>query len=223
MSFVLSGGFNRSRSYEFRPMNFNHAYGIGNYIQSLRDLCFNSDGFVDASRVYDRFKIESGSIKITLYSFVKQDDVEMSYLTAACYGLIGAARYGKNLNANVSPNSVYDRSSWLFPSHIVQVDRSNRYMPYTESVTIPVKTGFTTFKKIFGNLYNVLITLALTVGGAAPDRASNYNLDFDLTLRLEWKFDCVGEGSAPSTLDWVSCMHFDFDRQQGVRVPVLTW
>ena len=56
MSFVLTGGFTRSRLFEFRPRQFNHAYSIGNYIQSLRDLCYNSDGFVDASRVYDRFK-----------------------------------------------------------------------------------------------------------------------------------------------------------------------
>lgn len=221
MSFVLSGGFNRSRVFEFRPREYNYYYSVGNYIQSLRDLCYNSDGFVDASRVYNRFKIEGGSIKVTLHAFCKNGG-EMDYDDSHTYALLGAARYGKNLNATVPPNSVFESSNWLFPSQIIPLDMRNRYMPYTESITIPIRTGFTSFKKIFGNLYNVLLVFAMAVGGPVPPPLSRFDTDFEIALRLEWKFDCVGEGSAPSALNWVPCMHFDFDRRQGVRGRLLT-
>lgn len=216
MSFVLTGGFTRSRLFEFRPTQFNYAYSIGNYIQSLRDLCYNSDGFVDASRVYDRFKIESGSIKVTLHLFCREGTI-MDHRDTHMYYLTGAARYGKNLNSTVTPNSVYERSNWLFPSCAIPMDKRNRYMPYSESITIPIKTGFTSFKKIFGNLYNVLLVFAMSVGNTAAYPVKAYETDFDVALRLEWKFDCVGEGSAPTVLNWVPCMHFDFDRIQGVQ------
>lgn len=222
MSFFLSGKINQSRVFEFRPSSYNTVYGIGNYVQSLRDLCYNSDGFVDASRVYDRFKIISGRIKITLYSFVTTDN-EISHETASLYSLIGAVCYGKNINIDVTPNSVFERSDWTFPSNVVQVDKVGRYMPYTRSIQIPIKTGVTSFKKCFGNLYNVLITLAMSVQGPKSFPASALNNDFEMSLRLEWEFHCVGEGSAPSTLDWVPCMHFSFDRRQGVLVRDSIW
>ncbi len=222
MSFVLSGTVSQSRDYEFRPTQWRFAYGIGNYIQSLRDLCYNSDQFVDASRVYDRFKIEGGSMTFTLHIFNK-DPSKIDSNDSSLYGLHGAVRYGKNLNATVSPNSVYENSNWLFPSRIFPMDYHNRYMPYTESVTIPVKTGFTTFKKCFGNMYNALMTLAMFVSGPSPPPMSMYNQDLELALRIEWKFFCLGEGSAPSTINWVPCMHFQFDRRQGVRVRNITW
>lgn len=222
MSFFLSGKLNQSRLFSFRPSKYNTVYGIGNYVQSLRDLCYNSDGFVDASRVYDRFKIISGRIKITLYSFVTSDNL-ISYDTASLYSLIGAVRYGKNLNVDVTPNSVFERSDWTFPSNIVQVDKVGRYIPYTRSIQIPIKTGITSFKKCFGNLYNVLITLAMSVQGPKSFDASDLSNNFEMSLRLEWEFNCVGEGSAASTLDWVPCMHFAFDRQQGALVRDSIW
>lgn len=222
MSFFLSGKLNQTRRFYFRPRKYDTVYGIGNYIQSLRDLCYNSDGFVDASRVYDRFKIISGRIKITLYSFVETDNL-ISYETASLYSLIGAVRYGKNLNADVTPNSVFERSDWMFPSNIVQVDKAGRYMPYTRSIQIPIKTGITSFKKCFGNLYNVLITLAMSVHGPNSFDVAALSNNFEMSLRLEWEFNCVGEGSAASTLDWVPCMHFAFDRSQGAPARDSTW
>ena len=217
MSFVLSGSILQTRVFEFRPVEYNTVYGIGNYIQSLRDMCYSSNGFVDATRVYNRFKIEGGHVKITLYSFVSTDN-EISYNTATLYGLIGAVRYGKNLNSTVPPNAVYEQSNWLFPANPVRVDRAGRLEPYSESITIPIKTGFTTFKKCFGDLYNILIALGLSVKGPTPNPVSNYHNDFDMSLQLDWEFLCVGEGSSISTIDWVPCMLFSVDRKQGVPV-----
>lgn len=222
MSFVLSGSIVQSKIFEFRPKQYNTVYGIGNYIQSLRDMCYNSNGFVDATRVYNRFKIEGGHVKITLYSFVSTDN-EISYNTASLYGLIGAVRYGKNLNSSVPPGSVFDHSNWLFPSNPVRVDTAGRLMPYSESITIPIKTGFTTFKKSFGDLYNILIALGLSVTGPMPNPVSYYDNDFEMSLQLDWEFHCVGEGSSITTLDWVPCMLFSFDRKQGVPVRSLLW
>lgn len=204
MSFVLSGSILQTRVFEFRPTEFNTVYGIGNYIQSMRDMCYNSHGFLDATRVYNRFKIEGGHVKITLYSFVSTDN-EISYNTATLYGLIGAVRYGKNLNSTVSPNAVYEQSNWLFPANPVRVDRAGRLIPYSESITIPIKTGFTTFKKCFGEYYNILIALGLSVRGPTPNPVSVYQNDFDMSLQLDWEFHCVGEGSSISTVDWVPC------------------
>ena len=222
MSFVLSGSINQSRVFEFRPVSDHVTNGIGNYIQNLRNLCYNSDGFIDASRVFNRFKVKSGVVKITLYSFVMSDNM-ISTETASLYNLIGAVRYGKNLDAAITPISVYEHSDWTFPSNIVQVDKAGRYMPYSKSVQIPIKTGFTTFKKCFGNLYNILITLAMSLKESEPYPPSYYQNDFKIALRMEWKFYCVGEGSASTTLDWVPCMHFSYDRRQGVQDRGLTW
>lgn len=222
MSFVLTGSINQSRVFEFRPTSFYTVYGIGNYIQNLRNLCYNSNGFLDASRVYNRFKIESGSVKVTLYSFVTSDNMIGSD-TASRFSLIGAVRYGKHLDTSVTPNSVFEQSDWLFPSNIVQVDRSGRYMPYAKSIQIPIKTGFTTFKKCFGNLYNILITLAMSVHADDTRTPSYFANDFRLALRLEWEFYCAGEGNASTTLDWVPCMFFSNDRRQGVQERNLTW
>lgn len=217
MSFVLSGSILQTRIFEFRPTEFNTVYRVGNYIQSLRDLCYNSHGFIDATRVYNRFKIEGGHVKITLYSFVSTEN-EISYNTASLYGLLGAVRYGKNLNSAVSPSVVYEHSNWLFPSNPVRVDRVGRLTPYSESITIPIKTGFATFKKCFGDLYNILIALGLSVRGPTPNPISDYYNDFEMSLQLDWEFHCVGEGSSISTIDWVPCMLFAVDRVQGVPV-----
>lgn len=222
MSFFLSGSLSQKKIFEFRPRLFNTYYSVGNYIQNLRDLCYNSDGFLDASRVYDRFKIEGGCITLTLTAILR-DTEGITYNDSTLMNIVGAVRYGKNLNVNHTPQSVYQRSNWLFPSHLVSYDFNNRYMPYTESIHIPIKTGFTTFRKCFGNLYNILLCLAMSVGSAQPQTIDHYHRDYDLVLRMEWKFDCLGEGSAASTLDWVPCMLFAFDERQGDRALSTIW
>lgn len=222
MSFVLSGSLIQRRTYEFRPLQYNTVYGIGNYIQGLRDLCYSSNGFLDATRVYNRFKVVSGHVKITLYAF-SSSDIEISYNNSTLFGLHGAVRYGKNLNTTMAPNDVYERSNWLFPGNLVRINRVGENMPYNESITIPIKTGFTTFRKCFGDLYNMLIVLGLSVKGPTPNDISIFDNDFDLTLQMDWLFNCEGEGSAMTTLDWVPCMLFALDRKQGVPVRSVLW
>lgn len=216
MSFFLSGSLSQKKIFEFRPKFVDTWYSVGNYIQNLRDLCYNSDGFFDASRVYDRFKIEGGSIKLTLTAILRYPS-GITFTDSGLMGMCGAVRYGKNLSVKITPQSVYERSNWLFPSHVVSVDSSGRYLPYTESINIPVKTGFTTFNKCFGNLYNILFCLAMRVGKCKPLPIEHFHKDFDLVLTMDWKFDCVGEGSGGMTLDWVPCMLFAFDQRQGDR------
>lgn len=216
MSFFLSGSLSQKKIYEFRPNLYSSWFSVGNYIQNLRDLCYNSDGFFDASRVYDRFKIEGGCITLTLTAILR-DPSDISFTDSGLLSICGAVRYGKNLSVKITPQSVYERSNWLFPSHVVSVDSSGRYLPYTESIHIPIKTGFTTFNKCFGNLYNILFCLAMRVGNGQPAPISHFHKDFDLMLTMDWKFDCVGEGSGGMTLDWVPCMLFAFDQRQGDR------
>lgn len=206
MHFTLSGSSNTNIKGSFVPGSGTEVsadYGV--YVQTLHDLISNSVGINSYSRNFSRLKITNGSIRITLsIEYGLSTDFERfwgSYFTL-CSGVM----YGRSVPPSLNSYGVYDQADWKFDHRYISYDKQGNQIPYVSTIVIPVKTGWTTFSKLFGNKYQFLLGLGLVavLGKITSYEALEHRPIFHFTT--SWNFNCVGEGPPSGAMSYLPCM-----------------